>query len=1142
MKKFVFTCLLYSILGAAQAQSPGNPAIKTTATGQPRNLEIDTAVVVNDYTDPSTGIRFVNLQQRYQGLRVHGAVKTLAYRNGIEQSAASTFVNDLATLAPDQRITVDAGQAVISAAGYLGLRAGELPVITTNAFQKDKTYYFSPGSISSSPMQAELVWVQTASNIVRTAWNITIAPPASADIWLIAIDAQTGAVLRTHNYTAYDNFAPKQEIAQSIPAAALPVLIKEDQQLRKIVAPPPGVTTSASYKVIPFPVESLAAGNIAIETDPWLKAGAGNAAITNGWHFDGTNNYAYTRGNNVYAYDDSSASNQPGRPDTSSTSGTVLTFTNTPDFSLQPTAPVNRRFAVDNLFYWNNIMHDVFYQYGFTEKAGNFQQDNMGRGTVASGPTGFPGNDAVRAEAQDGGGLNNANFSTLPDGQPPRMQMYLFSSAHGSALQITAPASLAKKYTSPEGNLSLSSQLARKGPVTGALVLFNDDSTGATNYACNGPANVISGRIAVIARGGPGGCTSFTSKVKNAQVAGAIAVIVVDNSINATPTVMNGADNSIVIPSVMISRADGQSIITALKAGQTVTATLSAAVQFDADLDNGVITHEYAHGISNRLTGGLAGGASCLNNFEQGGEGWSDYVALMMTTNWSKALVTDGPAPRLVGVYVNSQLAGNAGIRTFPYSTNMSINPLTYANISDNISNPRFDPGGRQIPTATEVHFIGEVWCAALWDMTWNIIEQENRINPNLYDAAGAGGNVIALRLVTYGMQLQPCSPGFLDARNAILKADSILYNFAHRCAIWQAFARRGMGVSAKQGSSNNTTDQTQAFDVPSFVTPAVTISSGPAGGLCQGATFTFTATSVNGGPTPRFQWFRNGQPESGATGAGFTSTKWTNNDSIRCQLLSNAGCLTAATVLSNTAAIQVNSVPAVSVSPAGPLTLCPGDSVVLTSTSSVGNQWHINGTPITGATDAKFSVKSAGSYTDSVAGSNGCRGGNDAVVVSYNPVSAAPVISMRSDTLVSSAPSGNQWYLNATALQGETGQTIKVRNSGTYVVKYTDSKGCLSASSIPMPVVVTAVANTTVNSSVWTVYPNPVKTFLRIKKSTILSAGVTAQVIDQQGRVVADRKLGPDNQWNLGSLASGNYWIRIIEQKNVFVYSFIKE
>ena len=75
--------------------------------------------------------------------------------------------------------------------------------------------------------------------------------------------------------------------------------------------------------------------------------------------------------------------------------------------------------AVTNLFYWNNIVHDVLYGYGFDEPSGNFQVNNYGRGGV--------GGDDVQAEAQDGGGTNNANFSTpAADGGRPRMQMYLW--------------------------------------------------------------------------------------------------------------------------------------------------------------------------------------------------------------------------------------------------------------------------------------------------------------------------------------------------------------------------------------------------------------------------------------------------------------------------------------------------------------------------------------------------------------------------------------------------------------------------------------------------------------------------------------------------------------------------------------------
>ena len=62
--------------------------------------------------------------------------------------------------------------------------------------------------------------------------------------------------------------------------------------------------------------------------------------------------------------------------------------------------------AVINLFYWNNIIHDITYNYGFNEASGNFQLNNYGKAGLAG--------DQVRAEAQDGSGTNNANFSTGP--------------------------------------------------------------------------------------------------------------------------------------------------------------------------------------------------------------------------------------------------------------------------------------------------------------------------------------------------------------------------------------------------------------------------------------------------------------------------------------------------------------------------------------------------------------------------------------------------------------------------------------------------------------------------------------------------------------------------------------------------------
>lgn len=142
--------------------------------------------------------------------------------------------------------------------------------------------------------------------------------------------------------------------------------------------------------------------------------GAGNAQSPIGWVTNNT-----TIGNNVDAYldrDNNNAADTNGRP-ISSTADFIYAH----DAASEPTTVNNQNLAVTNLFYLNNVVHDKLYQHGFNEAAGNFQTNNFGKGGS--------GNDPVNAEAQDGGGTNNANFSTPADGSRPRMQMYLWNTA-----------------------------------------------------------------------------------------------------------------------------------------------------------------------------------------------------------------------------------------------------------------------------------------------------------------------------------------------------------------------------------------------------------------------------------------------------------------------------------------------------------------------------------------------------------------------------------------------------------------------------------------------------------------------------------------------------------------------------------------
>jgi hypothetical protein len=102
----------------------------------------------------------------------------------------------------------------------------------------------------------------------------------------------------------------------------------------------------------------------------------------------------------------------------------------------------------------------------------------------------------------------------------------------------------------------------------------------------------------------------------------------------------------------------------------------------------------------------------------------------------------------------------------------------------------------------------------------WNLVDRHG-YNANIYDSWSTGGNNLAVQLVMDGMKFQPCSPGFVDGRNAILAADTALTGGVNRCEIWRGFAKRGLGVSANQGLSTNRTDGTEAFDLPASCTAA---------------------------------------------------------------------------------------------------------------------------------------------------------------------------------------------------------------------------------------------------------------------------------------------------------------------------------
>ncbi len=594
--------------------------------------DLESLVVVDQYVSRHTGVTHLYLWQTHAELEVFGAIFNISVApDGSVVHAGNRLIPNLAANVNTGDPKLSAEAAVHTAAAALKLSVSEPLVVRESLGGPAQATVFSEGGISREPIPVKLVYQPTEKGDVRLAWNVEIYELSGDHYWSVRLDAVDGALLSQADYVTNDHWGAPGGGHSLLPSPNGVNSVAGDLSLQ--TGSPSVPQTPDSYYVYAIPKEYPDDGPRTLEVDP-----ADLTASPYGWHdTDGAAGaeYTVTRGNNAHAYtdvDDNDLPDAGSDPD----GGAGLVFSYTLDLAQEPNTYPDA--AVTNLFYWNNVIHDVFYLYGFDEPSGNFQVNNYGNGGA--------GSDDVRAEGQDGDGLNNANFFTPADGSRPRMQMFLWN-------------------------------------------------------------QTVPGR--------------------------------------------------------------------------------------DGDLENMIIAHEYGHGISIRLTGGPAN-VFCLTNAEQMGEGWSDFFGLVLTANGADT----GPTSRGVGTYVLGQPTTGPGIRPTPYSTDLVVNPTTYSDIS-----------GLAVP-----HGVGYAWASIIWEVYWALVDQYG-FNADIYQDWTTGGNNLALQLVVDGLKLQPCSPGFVDGRDAILSADAALTGGANQCILWEAFAKRGLGYSADQGDSDNTGDGTEAFDTP---------------------------------------------------------------------------------------------------------------------------------------------------------------------------------------------------------------------------------------------------------------------------------------------------------------------------------------
>ncbi len=700
----------------------------------------------------------VKLQQTINNIPVHNAVASALIVNKKVQYISDSF---------DYSITQSrTATQTLSASSIFNKLGSTFSILNTVDYQI-LNWEDSEKEIQNFSKQRLVYFIKDEKPFL--AYEFIFPERNSANFWNVIADASTGEILKQQNLNlSCNHFNSNSQIHSKIQE----ISFLKDALNQNLLAP-----NNSTYNVYALPVESPNFGNRTIEINPFILNSS-----PEGWHSDGINSYTITRGNNVYAYEDAAGNNQTGfSPD----GGSSRSF----NFPLNLSLPAinNRSSAITNLFYTANRSHDIFYQLGFNENSRNFQTNNFGKGGKE--------NDALFAEAHDGEDLNNANFATPPDGTAPRMQMYLWSPAFVQRLFYNAPSSAVSRQPN--------SRSANFGPSLSPSGITADIQIAASLNACNPlPVNSMFQKIGLAERGD---CT-FTIKVKNIQDAGGIGVIIYNAANSPNFNEMGGSDVTITIPSILIENSEGNFIKNTITSGVPVNATLkhdeSTDIFADGSFDNGIIIHEYAHGVTNRSTGS---GYSCLDkniSKEQMGEGWSDFFSLMFT-NQPNATAAQA---RSVGTFALGQTSNENGLRLAKYSPDFAINNYTYGKTNG----MEFLEDGVLKP---DVHAIGFVWASTLWDLHWKFADIYGFSSDVL--AQPNSGSAMVVQIVQDALKIQECNPTFTSGRDAIIAADIAINNGKNRCVIWETFAKRGIGVDASAGAKANINDQTEDFNIP---------------------------------------------------------------------------------------------------------------------------------------------------------------------------------------------------------------------------------------------------------------------------------------------------------------------------------------
>jgi hypothetical protein len=336
------------------------------------------------------------------------------------------------------------------------------------------------------------------------------------------------------------------------------------------------------------------------------------------------------------------------------------------------------------------------------------------------------------------------------------------------------------------------------------------------------------------------------------------------------------------------------------------------------------------------------------------------------------------------------------------------------------------------------------------------------------------------------------------------------------------------------------------SFQLAASNTANVSITSSDADNIiCTGQTVTFTATPINGGNTPSYQWQVNGS-NVGTNSTTYTTSSLPTGALVTCIMTSSDPNIIGSPATSNAITTTVVQPVEPTISINGTNTICAGTAVTFTtSTSNSGSspayQWQVNGTNV-GSNSPVFvssTLTNGAQVTVTLTSSANCASPTTVTsspfAVTVNPAPPTPTVSNVAGVLTSSSATGNQWYLNGNIIAGATNQTYTPTTNGVYTVKVT-LNGCTSSASAGTTI--SGVGIEELDLFGLNIFPNPSQGSFNVSFNAVMNETYSIRIYDEAGRLVHNGTVAKqEGEYNyavqLGKVADGMYNVSISTGKS---------